>query len=123
MRAFIVPVGAESRVEIRSDSGGLPRRRNFVSTDQNHGECVDHANGLLMGGSLSSRQVALAVNQPWHVATYFYSVSRNRFYSLDVLVGAIVSDFTLRGDTVVTARMGLNLDDRKPLTVSLNRWR
>jgi hypothetical protein len=33
IRALIVPVGAESRVEIRSASGALLRRRNFVSLD------------------------------------------------------------------------------------------
>jgi hypothetical protein len=123
IRALIVPVGAESRVEIRSDRGALLRRRSFVSSDHNHGECVDHAQWTADGRFFVFTTSSSGGHQPWHVATYFYSLRRNRFYSLDAIVGAIISDFTLRDDTLLTTRMGLNLDDRKPVTVSLNRWR
>jgi hypothetical protein len=123
IRALIVLVGAESRVEIRSSSGALLRRRNFSSADRNHGECVNHAQWTSDGRFFVFTAGSSGGHQPWHVATYFYSVGRNRFYSLDVMVGAIIADFTLRDDTLMTTRMGLNLDDRKPVTVSLNRWR
>ena len=123
IRALIVPVGAESRVEIRSASGALLRRRNFASSDHNHGECVDHAQWTSDGRFFVFTTSSSGGHQPWHVATYFYSVSRNRLYSLDAIVGAIISDFTLRADTLLTTRMGLNADDRKPVSVSLNRWR
>jgi len=123
IRALIVPVGAESRVEIRSRSGALLRQRNLVSPDQNHGECVEHAEWTSDGRFFVFTTSSSGGHQPWHVATYFYSVSRNRFYSLDAIVGSIISDFTLRDDTLLTTRLGLNLDDRKPVTVSLNRWR
>ncbi|HEX3228339.1 MAG TPA: hypothetical protein VHQ95_05195 [Pyrinomonadaceae bacterium] len=129
MRALIVPVGAkgyeayESRVEIRSSSGALLRLRTFVSPDHNHGEGVGHAEWTADGRFFVFTTSSSGGHQPWHVATYFYSISRNRFYSLDAVVGAIISDFILRDDTLLTTRMGSNLDDQRPVTVSLNRWR
>jgi len=123
IRALIVPISAESRVEIRSPSGALLRRRNFTSTDHNHGECVDHTQWTSDGRFFVFTTSSSGGHQPWHVATYFYSVSRNRIYSLDAMVGAIISDFRLRDDILLTTRMGLNAADRKPVTVSLNRWR
>jgi hypothetical protein len=129
IRALIVPVGGakgyehESRVEIRSSSGALLRLRTFVSPDHNHGEGVGHAEWTSDGRFFVFTTSSSGGHQPWHVATYFYSIGRNRFYSLDAMVGPIVSDFTLRDDTLLTTRMGSNLDDQKPVTVSLNRWR
>ncbi len=123
VRALIVPVGAESRVEIRSRSGALLQRRNFMSSDHNHGECVDHAQWTADGRFFAFTTNNSGGHQPWHVATYFYSVGRNRFYSLDAIVGAIISDFTLRHNRLLTTRMGLNADDPKPVTISLDRWR
>src|SRR5437763_4384146 len=49
IHALIVPVGAkgyeayESRVDIRSSSRALLRRKSFASRDHNHGEGVGHA--------------------------------------------------------------------------------
>ena len=123
IRALIAPIGAESRVEIRSALGALLRRRNFTSPDHNHGERVDHAQWTSDGRFFVFTTSSSGGHQPWHVATYFYSVGRNRIYSLDAIVGAITSDFTLRNDTLSTTRMGLNADDPKPVTISLNRWR
>src|SRR5438876_8736581 len=80
IRALIVPVGAESRVEIRSASGALLRWRNFASSDHNHGECVDHAQWTSDGRFFVYTTSSSGGHQPWHVATYFYSVGRNRFY-------------------------------------------
>ena len=123
IRALIVPIGAESRVEIRSASGALLRRRNFTSPDHNHGECVDHAQWTSDGRFLVFTTGSSGGHQPWHVATYFYSVGRHRFYNLDAIIGTITSDFTLRGDLLLTTRIGLTADDPKPITVSLDRWR
>src|SRR6266849_4463731 len=71
IRALIVPVGAESRVEIRSASGALLRRKNLVSPDQNHGECVEHAQWTSDGRFLVFTTSSSGGHQPWHVATYF----------------------------------------------------
>ena len=121
--ALIIPVGPESRVDIRSSSGALLRRKDFTSPDQNHGEVVDHAEWTVDGRFFVFTTGSSGGHQPWHVATYFYSSRRNRFYSVDAIVGAIISDFVLRGDVLSTTRMGANLDDRKPVTLSLKRWR
>jgi hypothetical protein len=130
IRAVIIPVGAtghensESRVEIHSARGTLLRRLNFASVDQNHGEGVGHAEWTRSGGFFVFITGSSGGHQPWHVATYFYSVTRNRFYSLDAMVGRpIISDFTLRGEMVMTTRMGATIDGPKPVAVSLNRWR
>jgi hypothetical protein len=123
IRALIVPVGPESRVEIRSSSGLLLRRKDFTSRDHNHGEGVGHAEWSSDGRFFVFTTGSSGGHQPWHVATYFYSAGRNRFYSVDGIVGAIISDFSLRGDVLSTTRMGANLDDRKPVTLSLKPWR
>lgn len=123
IRALIVAIGPESRVDIRSSSGALLRRKNFTSRDQSHGEGVDHAEWTSDGRFFVFTTGSSGGHQPWHVATYFYSASRNRFYSVDAIVGAIISDFTLRDATLLTIRMGMSAGDPKPVTLSLNRWR
>jgi hypothetical protein len=122
-RARIVAVGPESRVDIGSSAGSLLRRKDFTSRDQNHGEVVTHAEWTRDGRFFVFTTGSSGGHQPWHVATYFYSLSRNRFYSVDAIVGPILSDFALHGDVLSTTRMGINADDPKPVTLSLNRWR
>jgi hypothetical protein len=123
LQALVVPIGAESRVEIRSASGALLRRRSFASSDHNHGEQVNHAQWTSDGRFFVFTTGSSGGHQPWHVPTYFYSVGRNRFYGLDAMAGPIISDFTLRHNRLLTTRMGLNANDLRPLTVFLNRWR
>ena len=123
IRALIVPVGSESRVDIRSPSGVLLRRKDFTSRDQNHGEGVDHAEWTSDGRFFVFTTSSSGGHQPWHKATYFYSLGRNRFYSVDAIVGPVLSDFALHGDVLSTTHMGINADDPKPITLSLKRWR
>ena len=122
-QALIVSIGPESRVDIRSSSGALLRRKDFTSRDQSHGEAVAHAQWTADGRFFVFTTGSSGGHQPWHVATYFYSVGRNRFYSIDSIVGPIVSDFALHANVISTTRLGVNLDDRKPVTLYLNRWR
>ena len=110
-------------MDIRSSAGALLRRKDFTSRDQSHGEGVDHAEWTYDGRFFVFTTSSSGGHQPWRVATYFYSVGRNRFYSVDAIVGAIISDFTLRDATLLTSRMGRNADDPKPVTLSLSRWR
>ena len=123
IRALIVPVGSESRVDIRSSSGVLLRRKDFTSRDQNHGAGVHHARWTSDGRFFVFTTGNSGGHQPWNVATYFYSAGRNRFYSVDAIVGPILSDFSLHGNVLSTTRMGINGDDPKPVTLSLNPWR
>jgi hypothetical protein len=123
IRAVVVQVSAESQVDIRSSSGLLLRRKAFISPDQSHGERVEHAEWTADGRFFVFTTSSSGGHQPWHVATYFYSVGRNRFYSVDAIVGAVISDFALRGDVLSTTRLGVDLEDRKPVTLSLDRWR
>src|SRR6184192_3665946 len=118
IRALIVPVGArgfatyESRVELRSSSGALLRSKSFASRDHNHGEGVGHAEWTAEGRFFVFNTNSSGGHQPWHVTTYVYSVRSNRFYSVDSLAGPITSDFILRGETLVTTRMGATADER-----------
>ena len=129
IRAVIIPVGAtgfensESRIEIRSAVGTLRRHLNLASADHNHGQGVGHAGWTRNGRFFVFTTGSSGGHQPWHVATYFYCVAHNRFYSLDAMVGPIISDFILHGDVVIATRMGSGFDDPKPVEVSLNRWR
>lgn len=129
MRAVIVPVGAkgyetyESRIDIRSSSGALLRRKSFASRDHNHGEGVGHAEWTADGRFFVFNTGSSGGHQPWHVATYFYSVASNSFYSVDSSFGPITSDFTLHGNTLVTTRMGTTADEKLPLTVRLMKWK
>src|SRR5690349_10686999 len=121
IHALVVPVGTESRVEVRSSAGLLLRRKDLTSRDQQHGERVDHVEWTADGRFLVFNTSSSGGHQPWHVATYFYSVDRNRFYSLDATVGAIVSDFALHGDVLTTTRLGATPEERKPVTVFLHQ--
>ena len=123
IHALVVSVGPESRVELRSATGAVLRRKDFTSSDQSHGETVSHAEWSADGRFFVFTTGSSGGHQPWHAATYFYSVGRNRFYSVDSIVGVILSDFALDGNVLSTTRMGVNADDPKPVTLSLNRWR
>jgi len=120
IQAFVVSVGTESLVEVRSAAGVLLRRKDFTSPDQQHGERVDHVEWTADGRFLVFTTTSSGGHQPWHVATYFYSVARNRFYSLDAVVGAIVSDFALHGDVLTTTRLGATPEDRQLVTIYLH---
>jgi len=123
IRASVVSIGSESRVDMHSRRGAFLRRKDFTSRDHSHGEGVGHAEWSADGRFFVFTTGSSGGHQPWHVATYFYSVGRNRFYSVDSIVGVILSDFALHGDVLSTTRMGVNADDPKPVTLSLNRWR
>ena len=128
-RAVIIPVGAkgyeasESRVEIRSASGRLLRRKSFQSHDHNHGEGVAHAEWTADGRIFVFNTNSSGGHQPWHWFTYIYSIRTNRFYNLDSTVGAVTSDFTLSDDTLLTTRLAAAGGKEVPLTIRLARWR
>src|SRR4051812_13146933 len=122
IQALVVSVGPESRVELRSSTGAVLRRKDFTSSDRSHGKTVSHAEWSADGRFFVFTTGSSGGHQPWHVATYFYSVGRHRFYSVDSMVGAVLSDFALHGNVLSTTRMGVNADDPKPVTLSLNRW-
>lgn len=130
LQALIIPVGArgyeayESRVEIRARSGRLLRRRSFVSRDHNHGEGVGHAEWTLDGRFFVFNTNSSGGHQPWHVATYFYSVRSNKLYSLDALVGPVTSDFKVdAANTLLTTRLNIKDDEKKPVRTRLDNWR
>ena len=120
IRALVVPVGRENLVEVRSAAGVLLRRKDFTSPDHQHGARVDHVEWTADGRFLVFTTSSSGGHQPWHVATYFYSARRNRFYSVDEIAGAIVSDFTLRDDVLTTTRLGATPEDREPVTLFLH---
>jgi hypothetical protein len=129
LRAIILPVGkkgregAESRIEIRSASGRMLRWKSFASYDGEHGWGVDHAewtaNSLFFVFNVDSS----GGHQPWHLATYFYSRSENRFYSLDDYIGPVTSDFTIEGRNMLkTTRFNFQAKNEKE-SVRLNLGR
>jgi hypothetical protein len=129
LRAIIIPVGkkgyegTESRIEIRSASGKTLRWKSFASYDGEHGMGVNHAewtsNSLFFVFNVDSS----GGHQPWRQATYFYSRSENRFYSLDDYIGPVTSDFTLEGrDVLKTTRFNFQAkNEKEPVRVNLVR--
>ncbi len=128
-RAVIIPVGAkgyeayESRVDIRSASGRLLRRKSFQSRDHNHGEGVAHAEWTADGRIFVFNTFSSGGHQPWHWFTYIYSVRTNRFYNLDSRERAITSDFKLSGGTLLTTQLAAAGGKDVPLSMRLARWR
>ena len=128
-RAVIVPVGArgyeayESRLDIRSASGRLLRRKSFQSRDHNHGEGVAHGEWTADGRIFVFNTFSSGGHQPWHWFTHIYSIRTNRFYNLDSRARAITSDFKLSGDTLLTTRLADAGGADVPLTIRLARWR
>jgi hypothetical protein len=129
LRALIVPVGLQrsgasgSRIEIRSNTGTVLRRKSFAPANHSPGQGVGHAQWTADGRLFVFNSEWSGGHQPWHSFTYVYSVRRNRFFNLDTTVGAITSDFTLRGDTLVTTRLAPEGGRDVPVTVRLSRWR
>ena len=112
LKAIIIPAGMkgyetyESRIEVHTSGGRLLRRRSFASSDQNHGEGVGHAEWSSDGQFFVFNTSSSGGHQPWHFATYYYSIRNNRFHSLDRVIGPISSDFKLEGpNTVVMSRL------------------
>ena len=129
IHAVIIPVGVkgdetyESRVDIRSSSGTLLQTKSFASRDHNHGEGIGHAEWTGDGRFFVFNTRSSGGHQPWHLATYVYSVTSNRFYHLDSVTGPVTSDFSLSGETLVTTRMGTTTDEKVAVTIRLSRWR
>jgi hypothetical protein len=129
LRALIVRVGPRhseasgSRIEIRANSGAVLRRKSLAPVNRDPGQGVGHAEWTADGRFFVFNAEWSGGHQPWHVFTYFYSVRKNRFFNLDATVGAITSDFTLRGDTLVTTRLAPEGRLDVPLTVRLSKWR
>jgi len=119
LRVVVVPVGKkgfedqESRVEIRRNSR-LLRWRSFSSSDGEHGRGVAHAAWTSDGQFFVFNTYSSGGHQPWNLATYFYSLRENRFYSLDNFVGPITSDFILEGrNTISTTRFNFVANEDK----------
>lgn len=129
LRALIVPVGLQraetsgSRIEIRSNRGTVLRRKSLTPANHDAGQVVDHAEWTSDGLLFVFNSQWSGGHQPWHLFTYVYSVRWNRFFNLDATAGAITSDFTLRGDTLVTTRLAPEGGRDVPVTVRLSRWR
>jgi len=124
LRALIIHVGKTyDRVEIRSSSAVLMRRQSFAPSNHDPGQGVGHAEWTSDARLFIFNSQWSGGHQPWHSFTYVYSVRRNRFFNLDATVGAITSDFTLRGDTLVTTRLAPEGGRDVPLTVRLSKWR
>jgi hypothetical protein len=129
LRALIVPVGLRrseasgSRIEIRSNTGTVLRRKSLASANHFPGQGVGHAQWTADGRLFVFNSEWSGGHQPWHSFTYVYSVRRNQFFNLDTTVGAITSDFTLRGDTLVTTRLAPEGGRDVPVTVHLSKWR
>jgi len=127
-KVVIIPVGIkgyetyESRVEVRTSGRRLLQLRSFASRDHNHGEGVGHAEWTSDGQFFVFNTFSSGGHQPWHVATYFYSLRKKKFYSLDRFIGPISSDFRLEGsNTVVITRLQSDKGDGKVVKVALRR--
>ena len=130
LKAVIIPVGikgyeaSESRIEVHTSGRRLLQRRSFASSDHNHGEGVGHAEWSSDGQFFVFNTFSSGGHQPWHFTTYFYSLRKNKFYSLDRVVGPISSDFRLEGpNTVVTTRLDFDKGGKKAVKVALSNLR
>lgn len=130
LKAVIIPVGMkgfeiyESRIEVHTSGRRLLQRRSFASSDHNHGEGVGHAEWSSDGQFFVFNTFSSGGHQPWHVATYFYSLRNNKFYSLDRVIGPISSDFRLEGSNiVVTTRLDFDKGGKKAVKVALRNLR
>jgi len=129
LRALIVTVGLRrsdasgSRVEIRSNAGTVMRRKSFAPANHNPGQGVGRAEWTADSRLFVFNSQWSGGHQPWHCFTYVYSVRRNRFFNLDATVGAITSEFTLRGHTLVTTRLAPEGGRDVPVTIRLSKWR
>jgi hypothetical protein len=130
LRAIILPVGkkgyegTESRIEIRSASGKKTLRwKSFASYDGEHGMGVNHAEWTANSLFFVFNADSSGGHQPWRHATYFYSRSQNRFYSLDNYIGPVTSDFTIEGRNVLkTSRFNLQTkNEKEPVRINLDR--
>ena len=131
LRGILIPVenkgsaAYESRLEIRTAGGRVLRWRSFASPDHNHGEGVARAEWSADGQFFIFNTISSGGHQPWHIATYFYSRRKNKFYSLDRFIGPITSDFKLAAqNTVMTTRFNFNRNEEKePVLMSLQSLR
>jgi hypothetical protein len=129
LHAVILPVGkkgregTESRIEIRDASGKTLRWKSFASYDGEHGMGVNHAEWTANSLFFVFNADSSGGHQPWRRATYFYSRSQNRFYSLDDYIGPVTSDFTKDGRSVLkTTRFNFQAkNEKEPVRVNLGR--
>lgn len=108
LRALVIPVGkddtgiAESRIEIRKISGELVFKKDYSSTDGNHGWVVSSASWTNDSRFFVFGMYSSGGHQPWHSPVDFYSRRYKRVFSLDKYVGTITdSTFQVSGSDIV----------------------
>jgi hypothetical protein len=105
LRVAITPVSKscpEDRLVIRNRHGALFYRKDFSSSDCEHGDGV-------VRGEWSSDSQFFVINvestgghQPGHRPVFFYSRSENKLYRLENHIGYIVArDFTLEAPHII----------------------
>ncbi len=113
----------ESRIEIRTRSGKRVYKKDYSSSDGNHGWVIDSAawtpdSKFFVFGMYSS-----GGRRPWHSPVDFYSRRHKRVFSLDKYVGTITdSKFQIRGSDIVKVitRKRVGIEDVE-VTVSLGK--
>ena len=127
LRVKVTPVGEkcpENRLAILNRNGALLYRKNFSSSD------CEHGSGIVRGEWSSDSQFFVfnvehtGGHQPGHRPVYFYSRRNNRLYSLEDDIGYIVAaDFTLKEPNIVLTEKQEFVGGEKgvPVQVDLSR--
>lgn len=99
-------VDEESRVDVRTASGGRVASRSFGSYDGEHGKRVTRGAWTRGGRWFVFSCENAGGHMPWNRPTFVFDGRTKRFHALDNRIGPVTSDFELAGaDAVVVNRM------------------
>ncbi len=124
LRVVITPVSKscpEDRLVIRKRDGALFYRRDFSSSDCEHGEGIVRGEWSPDSQFFVFNAESTGGHQPGHRPVFFYSRSENKLYRLENNIGYIVAqDFTLEVPHIIKTEKQKIIGEMEGVPIKVN---
>jgi hypothetical protein len=127
LRAIITPVSkscAENQITIFTAGGFLLYRKDFASSDCEHGDVIIRGQWTPDSSFFVFNVESTGGHQAGHRPVLFYSRRSNRLYRLETFIGYVVAaDFTVEAPHVILTEKQKTVGDNEgvPIRVDLDR--
>jgi hypothetical protein len=124
LRVVITPVSKscpEDRLVIRKRDGALFYRKDFSSSDCEHGDSIVQGEWSPDSQFFVFNVESTGGHQPGHRPVFFYSRSRNKLYRLENYIGYIVAQgFTLEAPHIIKTEKQKIIGEMEGVPIKIN---
>ena len=124
LRVVITPVSKscpEDRLVIRKRNGALFYRKDFSSSDCEHGDNIVRGEWSPDSQFFVFNVESTGGHQPGHRPVFFYSRNENKLYRLENYIGYIVAqDFTLEAPHIIKTEKQKIIGGMEGVTIKVN---